>query len=406
MGNLFQVLFSSIKAKVISIWTKIKLWTNLSYLKSQLFTRIRQFLGKILDVRPRDKDDYYGIWKWLVSKKLVFAITIILGIFSIWYVFFVNPPSVFRSSGNGVKTYAYNSIPLRFTKGEVRILGKSRYLAFQGEVEKGTANGYGVLYRKDGSEVYEGNFKKNKFQGNGQLYYPSGQLEYNGEFVNNKFDGKGVLYRENGSKEYDGEFLSGMKDGEGNLYDSAGNAVFTGNFSKDALMYTDFLGKSTDETRKIYTGKSVVYKDNENLVVSMADIDAVYYGQNGAENLDGNIKIEGVYVLSDTFPYSGEKYTNVFELEEIFPKTEYEGNAYVTMPEAVAIHIMNQKGTALSGDISGTWSNTLDDVIEVDSYDKDYIVYLYTYVKDKIRYTFFCKDRTGEFAMYLIQQEE
>ena len=38
--------------------------------------------------------------------------------------------------------------------------------------------------------------------------------------------------------------------------------------------------------------------DDENFVVSMEDIGAVYYGSNNSENLDGNIVIEGVYSMT------------------------------------------------------------------------------------------------------------
>ena len=75
------------------------------------------------------------------------------------------------------------------------------------------------------------------------------------------------------------------------------------------------------------------------------------------------------------------------------------------MPEAVAIHVLNEKGNEFYGDVKGIWNENLADVIEVEKYDAEYTFYLYTYVKDNLRYTFFAKDRTGVFSMYSIEQE-
>lgn len=137
----------------------------------------------------------------------------------------------------------------------------------------------------------------------------------------------------------------------------------------------------------------------------MPDIGAIYYGKNGNENLEGNINVEGVYVLSESFAYSGETYQNIYEVQEILGDAVYEGNAYITMPEAVAIHVLNEKGNEFYGDVKGIWNENLADVIEVEKYDAEYTFYLYTYVKDNLRYTFFAKDRTGVFSMYSIEQE-
>ncbi len=405
MENLFRILINVIKAKILPIWTKIKLWTNINFIRTRMLTQLRKFFTKIFDIRPRNKDDYYTIWGWMVSKRLAFAVTIVIGLLSIYYVFFMNAVTVLKADESGIKTYKYNSIPLRFTEETVRILGKSGYLAFEGEVSKGTANGNGKLYRKDGSLLYEGAFVKNKYEGKGKLYYPSEQLKYSGNFSDNLFTDTGTLYRENGSKEYEGEFLDGKKEGKGVYYDVAGNEVFIGNFSKDALLYTDFLGKATTEVKEIYTGKKTIYMNNNYFVVSMPDIEAIYYGQADGENLDGNVNIEGIYVLKNSFCYSGKEYNNINDMNEIFETEEYEGNSYITMPEAVAIHVLNQSKNAFYGEVSGEWQQTLEDVINVVSYDTEYTLYLYTFIKDGLRYTFFGKDRTGEFAMYLIEQE-
>lgn len=405
MNSLFQGFLNALKARITPIWTKIRLFTNPSYLKGEVLRRLIHYFRKLTDVRPRDKKDYYGFFGWLVSKRLAFLVVIIIGMCSAFYVTVVQPLSVFTTA-DGIKTYSYNSVPLRFTEGKVRILAKSKYLAYEGNVAEGYATGTGTLFRKDGSTVYEGQFEKSEFHGNGTSYYPTGQVQYTGTFQHNVYSGAGRLYRENGSLEYDGAFLEGVKEGEGTLYDSGNNKVFQGNFSKGNLLYADFLGKSTAETGQMYLGQKTVYTDEEYFVVDMPDIDAVFYGRLGEENLADEVMVEGVYVLKDTFDYGKEELTHVAEVAQIMGDAVYEGNAYLITPEAVAIHTMNKTEVALHGDVTGDWEQFLADAVVVNGFDRDYIVYIYTYVQEDMRYTFFCKDRSGAFEMYLIEKQE
>ncbi len=405
MGNLIQVLLSSIKAKITPIWTKIKLFTNISFLRTRVFTKIRKFFASIFNVKPKDKKDYYGIGRWLVSKRLAFALVVIVGLLSLYYIFLVNPPSIFKSD-DGIKTYKYNSIPLRFTKGKVRIKAKSGYVAYEGEVLKGYAEGHGKLMDRDGDKVYEGAFVKSKYEGVGTRYYKSGQILYQGEFADNEFNGKGILYRANGAKEYDGTFLDGMKDGEGILCDNAGNPVFTGNFRKDALLYTDFLGKTTAEGSKIYTGKATVFADNSYFVLSMPDISGVYVASATADTIEDGTEIEGVYVLKGAFEFGGEKYTRISEIKEIFGEPIYEGNSYITMPEAVCIDLLNQEKVTFNGPPELVAKYSFDDYAQITSYNYDYMIYLYAFDFEGVKYTFFTSQRNGDFSMYMMELSE
>lgn len=405
MNSLFQGFINAMKARITPLWTKIRLLTNPTYLKGEVLRRLIHYFRKMTDVQPRDKNDYYGFFGWLVSKRLAFLIVVAIGIFSAYYVTFVQPLSSYSAAAGGIKTYSYRSVPLRFTEGKVRILAKSKYIAYEGMVAKGAAEGMGKLFRKDGSMVYEGQFVNSEFHGTGTSYYPTGQVQYSGAFQHNLYTGTGRLYRQNGSLEYDGTFLEGMKEGEGTLYDSGSNKVFTGNFSKDHLLYTDFLGKNTAEAAQVYTGDKTVYTDDENFVVAMPDIDALYCGNQSEANLEDTVVIDGVYVTSNEFFFGDRTYTHVAELQQLFGDPIYEGNAYVTMPEAVAIHRMNQTAPALNGDVSGSWDQYLKDAIYVNDYDKSYSIYLYTFVQEDIRYTFFCKDRSGSFEMYLLEKQ-
>ncbi len=406
MNSLFQGFLNAIKAKFVPIWTKIRLLTNPTYLKTEVLRRLIVYFRQLTNVRPKDKNDYYGIFGWLISKRLAFFLVAFIGLASAFYITKVQPLSSFGAGENGVKTYEYNSIPLRFTNGQVRILGKSKYLAYEGTVKKGTATGHGVLYRKDGTKVYEGQFENSRFQGVGIAYYPTEQVLYQGDFQNNLYHGNGKLYRSNGALEYMGSFLDGMKEGEGNLYDSGNNKVFIGNFSKDQLLYSDFVGKSTAEANGMYVGRKNIYTNDEYFVVDMPDINAIYYGRQGAENLSDKVMIEGVYILKDAFEYAGEELKTVTEVKQLMGNPVYEGNAYLILPEAVAIHVLNQSGSDFYKDVIKDSEQILTDATVVNEYDDEYSVYIYTYVQEGLRYTFFGKDKNGKFAMYLIEKDE
>lgn len=405
MNSLFQGFINALKVKITPVWTKIRLLTSPSYLKGEVLRRLIQYFRELTDIRPKDKHDYYGLFGWLVSKRLAFLVVITIGMLSAFYITIVQPLSTFTSSENGIKTYDYDSIPLRFTEGSVKILAKSKYVAYEGQVKDGLANGMGILYRKDGSMVYEGQFENSEFHGTGTSYYPSGQVQYVGAFQHNIYSGEGKLYRENGTLEYQGSFLDGKKEGEGTLYDSGNNKVYVGNFSNGNLQYSDFLGKNTAEANSMYVGDKTIFTNEEYFVVEMSDIDALYYGMQNEENIQDEVVIEGVYVLKDTFAYGGKELENVAEIKQIMGETIYEGNTYVIMPEAVAVHIMNRTGDGDFPNIIGDFEYFLTDAVNVNDYDEGYTLYIYTFVQDGMRYTFFCNDRSGEFSMYSIEKE-
>lgn len=405
-NNLFQMLIASIRTKFMAIISKLKMLTDINYLRARISGFFRMFFSSILNVRPRHNKDYYGIFGWLVSKKLVFAVTIIVGVISLYFIFVLNPPPILSKTETGIRAYDYDSIPLRFVSGDVKILAKSKYLAYEGNVKKGEVTGEGKLYRKDGSVVYIGEFDDNKFNGNGTTYYPSGKIQYVGEFVDNVYQGKGKLFRENGSLEYEGDFAGNKKEGAGELYDSSNNPIYKGNFNGGNINFSDFLGKSTQDLSQIYLGDKTIYTGGEDFVVHMKSIDAIYYGNSSADNLEDSINVEGIYVLKDYLEYTGKKYTSIYDVKKDFGAPIYNGNTYVTMPDATAIHVLNLNGSEFFGDVSGEWVETLQDVITVNSYDMNYMFYMYTFVKDDIRYNFYCKDRSGQFEMYSIEKDE
>ena len=403
--NLFKVLITSAKAKITPLVTKIKLWTSWNFIRTRLISRIRDFFGSLLNVRPRHKKDYYEAFGWLISRRLAIALVVVTGVISLWYLFSVH--SVLPSAKTeSVKTYDYDSLMLRFVEEKVRILGKSGYLAYEGQVEKGSVTGYGTLYNPQGVIVYQGNFEKNLYQGNGTRYYDDGTVMYVGQFEQNLFHGTGKLYRESGSLAYDGEFSLGKKEGEGRLYDAGGNQVYTGAFSQDALLYSALLGKKVSEVSQAYKGRRTLYEYGQEFAVVLEDIEAMYLGAGETDTLDGERIVEQVLVLKDSFQGGDRFCTDIGELRDYFGKEDYAGNAAITFPEAVAVGRVTSKGTGIGfrREVEMEATSEYENYHQVEGYDEDYTVYLYSFHKDGLVYNFICQDRESGFSFYTIEQ--
>lgn len=404
--DILHIFLNVIKDRTIKFWNGFQRLRDLNYLKSKVSAKMQSFFYSLLNVRPRDKTDYYVLFGWQVSKKLAFVMITGVGILSAYYLFELNAASFFSTGAQGIRTYSYDDLMLRFTDAKVRIRGKSGYLAYEGAVKKGAAEGEGSLFGPDGSLVYRGSFVRNRYEGEGSLYYPGGQIKYQGGFRENVYEGNGSFYRENGSLEYQGGFSRGCREGAGTLYDAGGNPVYQGNFSRDRLLYRELPGKSAQELSGLYTGKRVIYIDEDYFAVFLSDIEAVYYAQGDAGLLDESVKIQGVYVLQDYFYQDGDKLETIGQLAEGMGPVSYEGNSAVTMPEAVAMTMLQRKGKQLYETTVLETEKVFEDVMQVRSYDMDHLTYLYSIEQDGLLYTFYCRDKLGKFDFYSIEGVE
>ena len=403
--SIFAVIMAAIKAKIVPVVTKIKLYTSWNFIRTKLVTEIRNAFANLFDIRPRHKKDYYGMFGWLVSKRLAYAIVIVAGVLSAFYLVSLYSHYAAKDDADGVRTYPYNSIMLRFAKGQVHITGKSGYLAYAGEVADGTVTGQGTLYSPQGVPVYQGEFAENEYEGNGISYYDNGNICYQGEFRDNCYEGIGKLYRENGSLEYEGGFLKGKKEGSGTLYNDGNNRVYTGEFSQDELVYSALLGKTAQEISEAYSGRRILYEGPGTFAVIMPEIDALYMGSSPEEALDDSIVVDTVYVMRSSFMFGGRTYTTISEISQIFEEAVYEGNAEATLAETVIINWMGQREHILHGNIEMEAETIYTDYYRVSDYDKDYYLYLYTFQKDGLLYTFICKDKDAGFAFYSIVRD-
>ncbi len=399
--GLLSILVQTIKSKMTGLVTKIKLWTNWNFIKTKIIAKIRDFFASLLGVKPRNKDDYYTIGNWMFSKRLLYALVIIVGVVSVWYL--TTETKMFKNfSEDGVRTYKYNSFRLRTAKGYVRITGKSGYLAYEGNVDDGYVKGEGTLYNKEGNTVYAGSFDQNKYEGQGTLNFESGVTRYRGAFHENLFEGEGTLFRENGSREYIGEFSLGMKNGQGVLYDTGDNELYEGVFSSDRIVYSELLGKNVSEVNECYKGHRDLYTTPTESVAVMNGIGALYHAMSDGEALDDEEVVDAVYVLSDTFAFGTEVVNTINGLKELMGDPVYDGNSNVILPEAVAINLLNEKKKTLEGKVKMDVEQVFTDVAEVKSFDRTYPVYIYSFQRGDLIYSFVSDSKDDTFEFYYI----
>ncbi len=404
-GDLLSILIQTIKSKMTGLVTKIKLWTNWNFVKNKIIVKIRDFFSNLLGVKPRNKDDYFTIGRWMFSKRLLYALVIIVGVVSIWYI--STETRLFRRfSEDGVRTYKYNSFRLRTAKGHVKITGKSGYLAYDGTVENGYVKGTGTLYNKAGNVVYTGSFDRNMYEGTGTANYESGNVKYYGNFHENLYDGDGTLYREDGTRIYTGAFNKGLRNGEGVLYDSGENEIFAGMFANGDIVYSELLGKTVTEVNDHYKGHKDLFTMNSESVALMDSIGALYHAAYDEEALDDEEVVDAVYVLNDYFRNAGEQVNTIEDLKEIFGEPIYEGNSNVILPEAVAINLVNQTKTAVNGKVKMDVIQSFSDVAEVKDFDRNYVVYITSFQRGDIIYSFVSGSEDDLFSFYALTRGE
>ena len=98
--------------------------------------------------------------------------------------------------------------------------------------------------------------------------------------------------------------------------------------------------------------------------------------------------------------------TTIADLRKVFGTEVYEGNSIVTLPEAVSINYLNKQKQTLNGTVEMDTTDEFTDVITVNQLQDDYPVYLYSFRRNGLLYTFVCADKNDTFAFYSIMSEE
>jgi hypothetical protein len=402
VNQFFSTIINTLRARFTSLWTKARFWISPTFWRTKGLQTLRAFFTRLFDVKPRHKDDYYGLLRWLVSKRLAFALIVIIGVTAVWYVYAMSPlaPKGGEAAG-GVPVYHYRSLALKFYNGEARILDAAKRTAFVGAVSKGRANGMGTLYDPDGGVMYAGEFQNSMYEGKGETRYPGGALQYVGMFSQNRYQGAGVYYRPEGTVEYAGEFSDGRRQGEGTLHDAGGKPIFSGNFQGGRIVYEEFVGKTAAGAASLYSGRVVSYNSAEEYCVYMSDINAVYEALSGEQSLDEEWKIGRIYVLTDVFAAGGAELSAMGDIKDLLGTPVYLGETWLTLPDAVALN--QSKQTALPP-VETDLQSGFEDVYTVNSYDADRQMYIYVFQGDDFVYTFYCE--SGAASGFLFYSAE
>lgn len=340
---------------------------------------------------PESEKEYVKVWKWKISSSLWWTFWAVVCIFC-FFGLLIMRASDERYGPKG--TYNYDSVFLHFVSGNVKIKAEAGYIAYEGRVDKGKVSGTGTLYGQNGNTIYSGEFEDNEYCGMGKLYGENNEILYEGEFSHNLYEGEGSEYGIGGTVKYQGMFSMGKRNGKGILFDDSSNPVYEGNFLNGAIVYKDFLGKATEEAAKIYRGKRDIYYDTECFVADMKDIDAMYSGTMSGTGLDDKVYINKVFVKSESCIIGGKSASCIEEVRETAGDLVYEGNVNISTEEAVAL-------SSLSG---LKVEPTFDDAMEITGYDKDKLLYIYTFRLEKLQYTFYSESANGKFIMYSIEQ--
>ncbi|MBO5292146.1 MAG: hypothetical protein J6B10_03075 [Lachnospiraceae bacterium] len=403
--GIFEAVLATIKSKISPLFSKLRLWTKPSYIKNHLLVKIREYLNHLFNLRPEHKQDYYCFGRWMVSRKLAALLIVFTAAVSLYVIFALKPERTDQAFGQ-IETYRYNAVPLKFKSGRVAILGKSGYLAYEGEVDGGAANGEGILYAPDGDVVYRGAFVENQYSGEGKRYYDSNSLWYEGSFAENQFAGEGKLYRENGTLEYEGSFAAGLKDGHGILYDGSGSRIYEGSFHRDSIVYEELLGRTASELSAMYSGRKLVYTSASEYCVYLPEINAVYRAHSGENTLEGEWTADGIYVLKQSVDLEGNILDGIPQVSTAVGTPVYEGNTAVTLPDAVAINAIAGKEGIQNSGVRMETTQLLEDCMRVDAYDNSHLTYLYRFDTEKYVYTFFCTEKNGGFDFYLLEEKD
>lgn len=404
--NLRNILINVLRTKILPIFTRMQLLLNPRFMAGRITEFVRGFIQKVLDIRPRHKDDYYPIGRWLVSKRLAYAVVIVAAVLCIIYI--VSQKNALFPSLNDdhIKTYNYNSILLKYAKGKVRIRGKSGWLAYEGEVSDAACNGKGTLFNPEGTVIYEGNFESSMYEEDGTQYYDSGALHYEGKFHENEYSGEGKLFRETGSLEYEGDFFHNAKEGSGILYNLSGEEIYNGQFTQDEINYSYMVGKSAAEMAAIYSGERTLYEAETERVRVMDEIGVMTEEIQDESSVDDMATVSAVYVMDNTIRIGNQDYNSFDGLEQALGEATYVGDSYATLPELMIINRLNEASSVsvMNGVAEVVENEVYTEYTEVASYDTDYVVYLHSYERDGLVYNFVSMPEDENFSFYYILQ--
>jgi len=138
----------------------------------------------------------------------------------------------------------------------------------------------------------------------------------------------------------------------------------------------------------------------------LQDIDAMTVEIVDDDSIDSDAKVDSVYVLKDSFRYGNEICQTISSLNDVFGAPVYVGTSYATLPEALAInYLYDHRNLTMNGRVEMKENDVFTEYTEVEDYDREYEVYLHTYHKEGLIYTFVSNRGSDMFDFYFIHTE-
>lgn len=366
--NSFGIFFRTIRAfftrKFVGLGARIRRITNFSRQATKVASDSFQNAATALK-KPTKREDYIETRRLYIAKS--FLILLALGIAAVIALiyFFVWP---FLLSHFLTAHFWQQDQKLPDWSGRVIVYydENKKQPMYQGKLEDGVLQGYGIQYAEDGSLVYEGNFADGVRSGDGSAY-EGGVLSYEGSFAGGVYDGTGTLYG-GGQISYEGAFSAGEKSGLGTEY-ADGAKAYVGMFDG---------GVRSGQGVAYYPNGTVEYKGS--FAGGAYDGDGTEYREDGSMQYKGAFS-QGQYEGSGTYYLENE--AGSVQAEFASGRTDgeiswyrngklwYEGSADNLTPDGFGtLYAANGKavyaGQLKRGTLDGEWllSQTADKVRE------------------------------------------
>lgn len=361
---------------------------------------------------PTSLNGYYTIGKFMIAKKLVKVVFLILSILSAIYLIVVLPEKIdswlSNKGSNKIYTKYCTSRSLKKYSGFAKVMSKKSKAQYIGDVVNGVAKGKGTLYDKNGKVVYYGDFVNNEYFGKGNLYYKNGKVKYVGALQNNKYNGSGKLYCDNGKINYDGGFIQNLKSGKGTLYNDVGNEIFEGNFFNDKPAIETFIGRKIGNVKKSFLENEILYTYNNAVCLIYKNLGVMLFSENKDNSLNNEGVINKIYILDNKYFFDGPKLKRD-ELDKMYDNLKgvkaYTGYTKVLFSEMSVLDYLKKSGAVGCENLPDYgFENKYEDVWETKNYNSNDKLYMQSYEYNNLEYTFYFNYKDEKYIFYSIER--
>jgi len=254
MQTFIKYIIRLITAPFLKLSRVIKKQGNINSIMRKMTKPMIAAIQNIFKFKPEKWQDYITVGNWLVAKKVVLLIVLVICAVPIIYFtqFAADSSSIETLKKQEEKTFQYDDIKLPEYTGKAIIKAGNQKMVYKGDIVLGICTGEGQVYNLQGELVYEGEIKENIYSGKGKQYDEEGQLVYEGEFSNNKYNGTGILYDYKTKRRYEGDFVESIKEGKGKVYNAKNQVVYEGEFGKN--LYQGIGALHNETTGEWYAG--------------------------------------------------------------------------------------------------------------------------------------------------------